>query len=159
MHFATFATLFAAAAVLGVPTEPTEPTSITSLADDVFDQGDGFYLASYNEAGTIDVDFTPMAELDTTSPATQLTTRSMHTLIKRETVCSGRNSVALATLDAANVQLARNADAQRNYGAGAWGWVSFLFVFNKRIIIITTLEHRSIKMPRLHTSAITRETT
>jgi hypothetical protein len=159
MHFATFVTLFAAAAVLGVPTEPTEPTSIASLTDDVFDQGDGFYLASYNEAGTLDVDFTPIAELDTASPAEQLTTRGMHTLNKRETVCSGRSSVALATLDAINVQLAQNADGQRNYGAGSWGWVSFLFAFNKHIIIITTLEHRSIEMPRLHTSAITPETT
>ncbi|KAJ4331442.1 hypothetical protein N0V95_009882 [Ascochyta clinopodiicola] len=123
MHLTSFFTLFAAATILGAPTEPIESTSITSLAADVLDQGDGFYLASYNEAGVLDVIFTPIAELETIPPAAQLTTRATHTLGKRETTCSGRSSVALGTLDDANRQLATNAAAQGNYGKNSWGWV------------------------------------
>ncbi|USP77968.1 hypothetical protein yc1106_05242 [Curvularia clavata] len=124
MQFTTFATLFTAAAVLGAPTEPTKSMSIAALGETVFDQGDGFYLASYNDAGALKVNFTPMAELDTTTPpAEHLTTRSTHLLSKRETVCSGRTSVNLGNLDAANVQLAKNAAAQVTYNGGAWGWV------------------------------------
>lgn len=69
MHLTSFSTLFAAATILGAPTEPIEPAGITSLAADVLDQGDGFYLASYNDAGVHDIAFTPTAELDTASLA------------------------------------------------------------------------------------------
>lgn len=124
MHFSTLTIIFAAAVVLGAPTQLTEPNSIATLADDVLDQGEGFYVASYNETGSLEVEFTPMAELDATTPAEQLTTRATHTLNKRETVCSGRKSAVLAILDSANVKLAQNAAFQGNYGAGAWGWVS-----------------------------------
>ena len=159
MQFTTFATLFTAAAVLGAPTEPTKSMSIAALGETVFDQGDGFYLASYNDAGALKVNFTPMAELDTTTPpAEHLTTRSTHLLSKRETVCSGRTSVNLGNLDAANVQLAKNAAAQVTYNGGAWGWVSFPFVFNKHIMIITAWKYRFIMVARPPTSATTRQT-
>jgi hypothetical protein len=127
MHFATFIVLFAAAAILGAPTESTFGTA--SLSSEVFDQGDGFYLASVNETGVFDVEFTSMAELMAQDPvehlaAEDLTARDTPTLSKRYTRCSGRKSAALGTLDEANRQLARNAAGQGNYPAGKWGWVS-----------------------------------
>jgi hypothetical protein len=136
MHFTTLTMLFAAATVLGAPTELTP--SLATVSDEVLDQGDGVYFASYNETGVIDVDFTPMAEfekrmaeLDARGPVEQLSARDTHGLTKRDAVikCSGRKSNAEGTLHEANRQLASNADAKRHYGANQWGWVSFFFFF------------------------------
>ncbi|RYP77760.1 hypothetical protein DL769_003326 [Monosporascus sp. CRB-8-3] len=130
MHFSTITALFAAT-VLGVPTEPllntrswTGPESGLHVRN-MGDQGDGFYLAVFNEPGVADVQFKAASELNTTSPVETLSTRDGDGLAKRAgTTCSGRKSIDLGTLNAANIQLANNANAQGSFGFHAWGWVS-----------------------------------
>jgi hypothetical protein len=87
-------------------------------------QGDGFYLAVFDEAGVANVTFTPKAELLARSapPVSEnLAARAVSTLSKRSTTCAGR-STRVEDLDWANVQLANNAN-NHWYDKGAWGWV------------------------------------
>jgi hypothetical protein len=121
MHFSTI-TLAFAAAVLGAPTETTLGSGLRVRGD--LDQGDGFYLAVFNETGVADIEFTPMANLKARAPVEEVTAAHSGNLLKRGTVCSGRRSGNLAQLDDANVALARNAAAQGWYERGAHGWVS-----------------------------------
>lgn len=122
MHWSTI-TMFFAAAVLGAPA----PTTF-ALDPNVMDQGDGFYLASFNEAGKAEVEFTPMAEIiakDSVPVSENLAVRAVDTLLKRvnnNVVCHGRSN-NVGDLDWANVKLAQNGD-QKWYDAGHWGWVS-----------------------------------
>lgn len=127
MHFSALTILFATT-VLGVPTKsPLEARSWTISKADLHtsnDQGDGFYLATFNESNIAEVKFTPFAtDLTARDPIEGLTTRSTVNLAKRGTECSGRYSGDLPTLDAANRELANNANG-KNYNKGAWGWVS-----------------------------------
>jgi hypothetical protein len=139
MHFATFTTLFAAAAVLGAPTESTP--DIANLSSEVLDQGDGFYLATYNDTGVLNVEFTPMAELKTSDPVEQVAARDTHIFARDDSneancIVPLRKTIALATLDEANRQLARNGAQQGHYGKDKWGWVSLL-IQTIRVIIVT----------------------
>jgi hypothetical protein len=100
-----------------------------SIDASVYDQGDGYYHAVYNETtAALDVAFTPMAELDALTAVTPLDRRSTHDLggthglTKRDTTCSQRFSSDTPTLDRANIQLANNAN-NRVYNYNDWGWV------------------------------------
>jgi hypothetical protein len=129
MRFSTIATLFVAGA-LGAPTEQLNTRSWTHPESGLQvrglgDQGDGVYLAVFDKRGVADVQFTPMSELNLTAPVEMRSTENHDGLAKRAgTTCSGKFTHSLSDLDAANVQLANNADAQHNYGKHAWGWVS-----------------------------------
>ncbi|KAF3029585.1 hypothetical protein E8E12_000550 [Didymella heteroderae] len=122
MQFSTIALLFAAT-VLGAPTESLTASGLRMRGE--VDQGEGFYLAVFNnETGVADVEFTPLSELVTIAPVEEATsTVDERSLLKRATVCSGRRSINLGQLDDANRQLASNANAQGWYNKGANGWV------------------------------------
>jgi hypothetical protein len=117
--------LFAAAALAApAPSNNLFARGTAGLDATVYDQGDGFYAAVFNEStSAVDVVFTPLSEvdLDTTRPEAlpQLDTRALG---KRDTTCSGAVSFDTPTLDAANVELANNAN-NRWYEYKAWGWV------------------------------------
>jgi hypothetical protein len=119
MRFSAIA-LLVAPTVLGAPTDFSQ----NSVQPQQLDQGDGFYLAIFNDSGIADIYFTPESELQTRSHVLGLETRSADSLFKRAHTCSGRKSGDLGTLDAANVELAVNTNARGNYPKGAWGWVS-----------------------------------
>jgi hypothetical protein len=122
MHWSAITLLFAAT-VLGAPA-PILAERELSIAPEQRFQGDGFYLAVFDEAGVANVTFTPKAEiLARSAPAVSenLAARDVSTLSKRNTVCWGR-STHVGDLDWANVQLAKNAD-NKWYNKGAWGWV------------------------------------
>ncbi|KAI4594762.1 hypothetical protein KJ359_007565 [Pestalotiopsis sp. 9143b] len=131
MRFAEFITIFAAAA-FGAPTDSglnkrswTSPETGLHVRGLGY-QGDGFYLAVFNESGVADVQFTPMEDLNATTPAGDISRRDDdgNALAKRAgTTCSGKYSGNQANLNWANWKLASNADAVHNYGFHAWGWV------------------------------------
>lgn len=131
MRFAELIAIFTAA-VLGAPAESglnkrswTSPESGLHVRGLGY-QGDGFYLAVFNDSGVADVQFTPVEELNATSPAGDVSRRDEdgNALAKRAgTTCSGKSSGNLYNLDWANWKLAQNADAVHNYGYHAWGWV------------------------------------
>jgi hypothetical protein len=120
MHWSSLTMIFVAA-VLGAPAPAPAPFTV---ANDVMDQGDGFYLATFDDAGVAEVQFTPIAELGELAPAPvseNLAVRDANILNKRSTTCAG-NSNNVGDLDWANVRLADNAD-QKWYDFHAWGWV------------------------------------
>jgi hypothetical protein len=123
MQFSTIALLFAAT-VLGAPAESLTASGLRVRGE--IDQGEGFYLAVFNnETGIADVEFTPLAELAAIAPVEEATSAvDERSLLKRSTSCSGRRSINLGQLDDANRQLANNANAQGWYNKGANGWVS-----------------------------------
>lgn len=124
MHFSTIILAFAAT-VLAAPMETTLGSGLRVRGD--LDQGDGFYVAIFNEEGVADIEFTPMAKAKFKARAPVSEVPAAHSgsnLFKRGTVCSGRRSGNLAQLDDANVALARNAAAQGWYDKHANGWVS-----------------------------------
>ena len=94
-------------------------------------QGDGFYQAVYDDAGTADVQFTPLADV----LANLNITASVETRALAEgglsaaayPICKGRSTNHLPELTAANIVLAQNANAQNFYAKGAWGWVCYFF--------------------------------
>jgi hypothetical protein len=124
MHWYAVTLLFAAT-VLGAPT-PVENT--LSIASDVRNQGNGFYVATFDEAGVANVTFTPLAILEarnspTSAPVSEnLAARSIATLSRRNTECHGR-SANVADLDSANVNCANNAN-NKYYSKNTWVWVS-----------------------------------
>jgi len=107
-----------------VEERPPAPKALT-VAKNLMQQGNGFYVATFNEAGEASVEFTPAAQLPaidipltTENPAV----KSIRTLQKRgEVHCDGRSSNSLADLTWANVQLANNARGQKYHNK--WGWV------------------------------------
>jgi hypothetical protein len=104
-----------------------------SIPSDLREQGDGFYVATFDEAGNTTVKFTPLAELTPTAevlanalaPLTEnLVTKSRDSLLKRQsfTHCETRQSGDIEKLDHANVQLAHNVN-KVNYLYNHWAWV------------------------------------
>ncbi|RYO86339.1 hypothetical protein DL764_009018 [Monosporascus ibericus] len=96
-------------------------------------QGDGFYLAAFDENGVASIEFTPAGELNMTAPindddapATEIDARA---LSKRAPTCDSNHHGNWGNLDIANVQLANNAQAHSGgtgyYPRGAWGWVFY----------------------------------
>jgi hypothetical protein len=63
MHWSTLTTI-SVAAILGAPA----PAPFT-VASDVNNQGDGCYLATFEDAGVACVEFTPFVELSTIAAA------------------------------------------------------------------------------------------
>lgn len=134
-------TLLFAAAVVAAPAPAVDlldrraallARGTASIDPSVYDQGEGFYHAVYNDTtAVVDVTFTPMVELDTSAAVTPLDKRSTHSLggpndlTKRDTTCSQRFSSDTPTLDRANIQLANNAN-NRVYNYNDWGWVCIL---------------------------------
>jgi hypothetical protein len=122
---ASASALLFAATVLAAPAPNLLARGTAGLDASVYDQGDGFYTAIFNETtAKMDVVYTPMAEFDTTAleAVPQLDTRNTHELGKRDTTCSGAVSFHTPDVDAANIELANNANG-REYGYKEWGWV------------------------------------
>ncbi|KAL4724249.1 hypothetical protein ACLX1H_008862 [Fusarium chlamydosporum] len=95
------------------------------------DQGDGLYLAVFDDNGHATVEFTPFSDMNMTIPdagdeskvADTESEAPANRLSKRNGItCSGRNGNT-AIMDPANRQLASNADGHGQYGRNAWGWV------------------------------------
>jgi len=106
-----------------------------------FDQGDGFYMASFNnETGIHEVEFSSMEELTKRSflepPAAtsedEFSRRIPHNDIARryDDVCvlSSKN---VDTLNRANKRLAENAQRHGAYKNNAWGWVGPKYIPQK----------------------------
>jgi hypothetical protein len=111
-----------------------------SIDPSIYDQGDGFYHAVFNETtGVMDVSFPPMAELDSSTAIAPIDKRSTHDLAKRATTCSGRFSSDTPALDRANIQLAKDA-VQRTYNYIDWGWVSIPFLPSSLSSILIAVE-------------------
>lgn len=135
MRASTTVLLFAATA-LAAPApksvaqrDATVVQGTAGLDPSVFDQGDGFYMASFNEStASLDVSFTPVAELSEKSTAvTSPNKRSAFDLKKRDTTCPGWVSNDVPSLDAANVRLADNVN-DKTFGFMQWGWVRCSYV-------------------------------
>ena len=96
----------------------------TGIDPSVFDQGDGFYMASFNEStASLDVSFTPVAELPEKSTAVNSPNKhSVFDLRKRDTTCPGWLSKDVPSLDSANVRLADNVNG-KTFGFMDWNWV------------------------------------
>ena len=130
MRASTTVLLFAATALAAPAPKSVAQRDATlvqgtaGLDPDVFDQGDGFYIASFNEStASLDVSFTPIAELPETSTAvTSPNKRSVFDLRKRATTCPGWLSKGVPSLDWANVKLADNVNG-KTFGFEKWGWV------------------------------------
>jgi hypothetical protein len=120
MLFSTITLLFATA-ILAAPTDIQLGSA--AIAPELVDQGDGFYRASYNESGHINVEFTPMAELTKRVPTKEYIARSTQVVKRDGTECGAGKSNNIFNLDHANDQLAHNEDGQY-VDAGSWGWVS-----------------------------------
>lgn len=104
------------------------------------DQGDGYYLAQFNEEGVADVVFTPYSELNLTAlegqqpvlPAPkdagdELAARGAGALEGRDAGgCTG--SGYLPDIDQANYDLARLS--QKVFPQHSWGWVCFYSPFS-----------------------------
>ncbi|EAT87637.2 hypothetical protein SNOG_05246 [Parastagonospora nodorum SN15] len=128
MKWSTITTLsLLAGSALGAPVSST--TAGLQISDELRNQGDGSYIATRNENGELDVKFTPMAALvardpdlvPETPPATHSGRWSVG---KDEIVCDPGHSDNVADLDAANVQLAKNAPNGKNgESEGLYGWV------------------------------------
>jgi hypothetical protein len=132
MHWSALTLLFAAT-VLGAPAPIPADVELSITPEQRF-QGDGFYLAVFDDAGVANVTFTPKADLLARSAAPvseNLAARAVNTLSKRKTVCAGR-STHVGDLDWANVQLANNGN-NKWYNKGAWGWVRRLSCFTLRV--------------------------
>jgi hypothetical protein len=104
-----------------------------SVPSKLREQGDGFYTATFDEAGNPTVKFTPLADLTPTAeilvnvpaPVTKnLVTKNTDSLLKRQSFshCDERQSGDVPKLDEANVQLAHNVD-KVNYLLNHWAWV------------------------------------
>jgi hypothetical protein len=104
-----------------------------SVPSNLREQGDGFYTATFDEAGDPTVKFTPLAELTLTvenfanapAPVTEnLFAKSTDSLFKRQSFrhCEARQSGDVEKLDHANVQLAHNVN-KVNYLYNHWAWV------------------------------------
>lgn len=106
-------------AVLARGTEGLQPSD--------FDQGNGFYMATFNETTSVmDVSFRPVAEmLDASLDISPFAKRSAFDLAKRDTTCSGLFSGDVPSLDWANVRLADNVNNQY-FGYHQWGWVCII---------------------------------
>jgi hypothetical protein len=125
MKWSTVTTLtLLAGTALGAPMASTADG--LNIPPNVRDQGDGFYVANYNEAGELNVAFTPLAELtardpapateDIVAPASNLGPPG-----KDEIVCGPGRANNIGDLNAANIQLSNNAP--NGYTTGAYGWV------------------------------------
>lgn len=123
-----------AATVLGRPVADTLQTFTSPdglRIRNVGYQGDGFYLATFDENNVATVDFTPLTELNSTILASynsqvaasnnKLNERSE--LVARGSTCGDDGIVS--DLDHANVQLAQNGNGKW-YNKDAWGWVSIM---------------------------------
>lgn len=96
-----------------------------TIPPELLDQGDGVYIASLNETGHVNVEFTPSAGLtkrvlvkDVVGPS------PTHGLHRRDGVtCSGREALDLKSLNQANVDLSNNMN-NKTYNKVDWGWVS-----------------------------------
>jgi hypothetical protein len=120
MRWSTITTVLAlTTAALGAPTPST--TAELTISDELLFQGDGFYTATFDEAGVANVTFTPFAELTAKVPAP--VTGNVDTVLDGPTsiTCSMNSPSSLYDLDAANIALA-NA-APNGYNDNAWGWV------------------------------------
>lgn len=123
MKFLALGALLAISAVSGPTSSLTTFTTEDGLEiHGVGNQGDGVYLAVFDANGTANVEFIAAED---TAPIENLTSDiAARSLIKRAGVtCSGRTGNQ-GNMDNANIQLANNAQAQRDYGFHAWGWVS-----------------------------------
>lgn len=125
MYLSAVALLLAACAV-GAPTASSLAGGTAILDAKVVDQGDGFYLAKYNNiTGVHDVKFTPLTALIARADVEERTVEPLYNLAKRGVshACSGRYTDNTANLDAANRQLATNAGNHGQYEKHDWGWV------------------------------------
>jgi hypothetical protein len=135
MKFLAIAAVLAATA-FGMPVVEESNTYVSPSGlkvRGIGNQGDGFYLAIFDEDGVADIEYTPFSELDTdalaefanqTAAVGELDARGE--LSKRgETTCGGAGWQK--DMDVANVQLARNGHA-RWYNKHAWGWVRIFFL-------------------------------
>jgi hypothetical protein len=111
--------------ILGAPTEHLLARGSAALDPKVVDQGDGFYLAKFdNVTGLHHVEFTPMAELIKRTGVMEPAVESSNNLIKRDGItCSGRATTDVSDLDTANRHLATNANNHGQYEKHDWGWV------------------------------------
>ncbi|ROV96530.1 hypothetical protein VMCG_07772 [Cytospora schulzeri] len=98
-------------------------------------QGDGFYLAIFDDKGSAEVKFTPMDELLNTtapvadaSPAGGISARKGG-IVKRAPTCDSDHHGNWGNMDIANIRLAENAAANDGgtgyYPKNAWGWVFY----------------------------------
>jgi hypothetical protein len=120
MRWSSITTLLTlAATALGAPTPST--TAELTISNELLFQGDGFYTATFDDAGVANVTFTPFAELTGKVPAP--VTGNVDTVLDgpSSTICSKNHPENVDDLDAANVALA-NA-APNGYNDNAWGWV------------------------------------
>jgi hypothetical protein len=108
-----------ATTALGAPTSFT--TAELIIANELRFQGDGFYMATFDDAGVANVTFTPLAELTTKVPAPVSGIVDSVLAGPTDTTCSKLRSDNVVDLDAANVAL---ADAAPNsYNDKGWGWI------------------------------------
>jgi hypothetical protein len=102
-----------------------------TIAKSLMQQGNGLYLATFDDSGKASVEFTPAAQLpaiNSTLPAINITLTtenptmmSIRALRKRgEVHCDRKDSKNTGDLNWANVQLANNVKGQ-NYKY-QWGW-------------------------------------
>jgi hypothetical protein len=114
MHWSTLTMIFVAA-VFGAPA----PSPFT-IAPALMDQGDGFYMATFDHAGVPNVTFTPMVRGDeiVAGPVSEhLTARGPD-----GTTCGHGKSYNVKDLEAANTKLAQDNDGNW-YVGDTWGWV------------------------------------
>lgn len=106
--------------------------------DNVGYQGDGVYVAVFDEKNTATVQFTPVAEANLTAPdiAVQSRAAPLDRRDKYGVTCTGSQGY-FRDIDKANVMLANNAQAHGAYGSEHWGWVSTYIL----IIHFTTIQH------------------
>lgn len=126
MRFLVISTLLSIAGAIS----HVQPSSVFNSA--AFDQGDGFYLATFNESGMADIHFTPMSNLSVRARSSRHLERSPSEspgdkFLALSTECSNRHTWELYGLDTANIMLAENANNHGAYKRGDWGWVSRMF--------------------------------
>ncbi|ROV88676.1 hypothetical protein VSDG_09511 [Cytospora chrysosperma] len=139
MKAITFITTVLVTSALGLPNRfQTRTWTDTEMGLEIHNvgfQGDGFYLAIFNDNGAADVEFTPMSELLNTtapfvdaSPASEVSARSAG-IVKRDPTCDSDHHGNWGNMDIANIQLAKNAAANDGgtgyYPKNAWGWVFY----------------------------------
>jgi hypothetical protein len=117
MQWSTLTSIFAAA-ILGAPA----PRRLT-VAPALVDQGDGFYLTTFDDAGIVNVQFTPLAETGkiVAAPASKYLADTYTNSKRADTTCQGHSFNAKA-LDSANKELAEKSNSKW-YNKGEWAWV------------------------------------
>ncbi|KAF4548262.1 Hypothetical protein D9617_30g011670 [Elsinoe fawcettii] len=108
------------------PQVVTGPQGQDMIIHGAGDQGDGAYLAVFDENNEATVEFTPYADLNITEEHfNEYRKRSEWAMRKRnpfQPVCSGDGYAP--DNDGANIQLAHNADGRR-YNSVAYGWAFY----------------------------------